>query len=59
MPAKVRIPPHLAIAHVSFIDVVGYSKLLVAEQRAVVEELNRLVRESQQFRKCEAGGKLI
>ena len=59
MPAKVRIPPHLAIAHVLFIDVVGYSKLLVAEQRAVVEELNRLVRESQQFRKCEAGGKLI
>jgi hypothetical protein len=59
MPAKVGIPPHLAIAHVLFIDVVGYSKLLVAEQRAVVEELNRLVRESQQFRKCEAGGKLI
>jgi tetratricopeptide (TPR) repeat protein len=59
MSAKVRIPPHLAIAHVLFIDVVGYSKLLVAEQRAVVEELNRLVRETPQFRKCEAGGKLI
>jgi TolB-like protein/Tfp pilus assembly protein PilF len=59
MSAKVRIPSHLAIAHVLFIDVVGYSKLLVAEQRAVVEELNRLVRETPQFRKCEAGGKLI
>ena len=59
MPARVKTPPHLAIAHVLFIDVVGYSKLLVAEQRSVVEELNRVVKESPTVRKCEAGGKLI
>src|SRR5438552_15526615 len=45
--------PHLEIAHVLFIDVVGYSKLLVNEQREVVEQLNRTVRRTPQFRKSE------
>src|SRR5215831_7897662 len=59
MAAKLKSDPHLAIAHVLFIDVVGYSKLLVNEQREVVEELNQLVRRTPQFRKSEAAGKLI
>ena len=50
---------HLEIAHVLFIDVVGYSKLLVGEQREVVEELNQIVRKTNQFRKSETEGKLI
>jgi TolB-like protein/serine/threonine protein kinase len=50
---------HLEIAHVLFIDVVGYSKLLVGEQRDVVDELNQIVRKTNQFRKSETEGKLI
>jgi hypothetical protein len=49
--AKLKSEPHLEIAHVLFIDVVGYSKLLVNEQREVVERLNQLVRKTPQFRK--------
>src|SRR6266536_1262259 len=59
MAAKFKFDPHLEIAHVLFIDVVGYSKLLVNEQRDVVERLNQLVRKTPQFRKSEAVGKLI
>jgi TolB-like protein/class 3 adenylate cyclase len=59
MAAKLKADPHLAIAHVLFIDVVGYSKLLVNEQREVVDQLTRVVRKTPQFRKSEAAGKLI
>src|SRR6266436_3276637 len=59
MPSKIKADPHLAIAHVLFIDVVGYSKLLVNEQREVVQELNQIVRKTPQFRKSDAAGKLI
>ena len=59
MAAKPKSDPHLEIAHVLFIDVVGYSKLLVNEQRAVIEELNHLVRKTPQVRKSDAAGKLI
>ncbi len=55
----VKSDPHLAIAHVLFIDVVGYSKLLVNEQREIVERLNQVVRKTPQFRKSDAAGKLI
>src|SRR6266851_2683640 len=55
----VKSDPHLAVAHVLFIDVVGYSKLLVNEQREIVEQLNQVVRKTPQFRKSEANGKLI
>jgi TolB-like protein/Tfp pilus assembly protein PilF len=59
MPPKVKADQHLAIAHVLFIDVVGYSRLLVNEQRDVVDQLTRVVRKTPQFRKSEAAGKLI
>jgi TolB-like protein/Tfp pilus assembly protein PilF len=59
MPAKLKPDTHLEIAHVLFIDVVGYSKLLVNEQRAVIEELNQVVRKTPQVRKSDATGKLI
>jgi hypothetical protein len=53
MAAKFKFDLHLEIAHVLFIDVVGYSKLLVNEQREVVEQLNRAVRRTPQFRKVK------
>src|SRR5215210_2391448 len=49
----------LEIAHVLFIDIVGYSRLLTNEQRERAQELNRIVRETGQFRAAEAEGKLV
>ena len=48
----------LEIAHVLFIDIVGYSKLLIDEQRDYLHTLNELVRETESFRAAEAAGKL-
>src|SRR5215210_9543023 len=50
---------HLQIAHLLFIDIVGYSKLLTNEQRERQRELNAVVRESEPFRAAEAEKKLI
>src|SRR6516162_4137924 len=49
---------HLEVGHILFLDVVGFSKLLADEQKELVQELNRIVRETEQFREAEAGGKL-
>jgi TolB-like protein len=57
--ARIKSDPHLEIAHVLFMDVVGYSKLLVNEQRAVIEQLNQVVRKTPQVRKSDVAGKLI
>src|SRR5438046_9750422 len=50
---------HLEIAHVLFMDIVGYSKLLINEQAELLQELNRIVRNTNQFRNAEAAGELI
>jgi TolB-like protein/Flp pilus assembly protein TadD/class 3 adenylate cyclase len=49
----------LEIAHVLFMDIVGYSKGLIDQQRDLLNELNKIVRETQQFKSAEATGKLI
>src|SRR4029077_6758449 len=49
----------LEIAHVLFIDVVGYTTLLINEQTAAVGELTRLVRETPHFKAADATAKLI
>ncbi len=54
MSAEVKKEIELEIAHVLFLDIVGYSKLSVNEQHARIEELNEIVRLSEQFRKAEA-----
>jgi len=59
MAAEVKKEIELEIAHVLFIDIVGYSKLSVNEQHAQVEELNKIVRLSEQFRKAEAASRLL
>src|SRR5205085_1791230 len=53
--AKVR----LEIAHVLFIDIVGYSKLLLKQQSEVLRELNEVVSGTKEFREAESAGKLI
>src|SRR5215831_5274089 len=59
MAAEVKKEIELEIAHVLFLDIVGYSKLSVNEQHAQVEELNEIVRLCEQFRKTEAAGRLL
>jgi TolB-like protein/Tfp pilus assembly protein PilF len=59
MPAEVKAEVQLEIAHILFIDTVGYSKLLINEQRALLEDLNRIVRSTNRFRAAEAAGRLI
>jgi len=47
------------IGHVLFIDVVGYSKLLINEQSEQIQKLKEIVRGTEQFRLAEAEGKLL
>jgi TolB-like protein/class 3 adenylate cyclase/Tfp pilus assembly protein PilF len=49
----------LEIAHVLFIDIVGYSKRLIDEQHELLQELNQIVRNAETFRSAETSGKLI
>jgi TolB-like protein/Tfp pilus assembly protein PilF/class 3 adenylate cyclase len=51
--------PRLEIAHVLFIDIVGYSKLRTNEQSGQMEKLREIVRGTEQFRTAEAEGKLL
>jgi TolB-like protein/class 3 adenylate cyclase/Tfp pilus assembly protein PilF len=59
MSAEVKKEIQLEIAHVLFIDIVGYSKLSINDQHAAIEELNRIVRASEQFQRAEAAGRLL
>jgi TolB-like protein/class 3 adenylate cyclase/Tfp pilus assembly protein PilF len=57
--SEVKKEIELEIAYVLFIDIVGYSKLLIDQQRRVLETLNQIVRGTEQFRKAEANHRLI
>jgi len=59
MPAESGPDVQLKIGHVLFMDIVGYSKLLLDEQRELQEQLNQIVKETQQVRAAEAAGRLI
>ena len=59
MAAEIKKEIQLEIAHVLFIDIVGYSKLSINEQHAAVEELNQVVRASEQFQRAEAANRLL
>jgi TolB-like protein/class 3 adenylate cyclase len=49
----------LELGHVLFMDLVGFSKLLVDEQSALAQKLNGIVRNTDQFRAAEAADKLF
>ena len=59
MSAEVKKQIQLEIAHVLFIDIVGYSKLSINDQNATVDELTRIVRATEQFQEAEASDRLI
>src|SRR5438093_3926684 len=59
MAAETQKEIQLEIAHVLFIDTVGYSKLSINEQRGAVDELTQIVRATEQFQKADASERLI
>ena len=59
MSAEVKKEIQLEIAHILFIDIVGYSKLSINDQHAAVEELNEIVRATEQFQRAEAASRLL
>ena len=59
MAAETKKEIGLEIGHVLFIDVVGYSNLLINEQSEQMQKLREIVRATEQFRNAEAQGKLL
>ena len=59
MPNQAKSGLRLEIGHVLFIDIVGYSALLLNEQSALLGELNQVVRGTERFRSAEAEGRLV
>src|SRR5437899_776743 len=59
MSAEQKTQLRLEIAHVLFMDIVGYSKLLIDEQSEELHELNQIVRNTEAAREAEAAGQLI
>src|SRR6059036_1791910 len=59
MAAEVKKEIQLEIAHVLFTDIVGYSKLPINQQRALVERLNEIVRGTDEYQAAETAGRLI
>src|SRR5947208_5828263 len=59
MPEEEKTKLRFEIGHVLFIDIVGYSKLLINEQTEQIQKLKEIVRGTEQFRLAEAEGKLL
>src|SRR5437667_3503392 len=59
MPPESSAEVKFEIGHVLFIDIVGYSKLLINQQSDQLETLRKIVRGTEQFRAAEAEGKLL
>ncbi len=59
MPSESSSDVKFEIGHVLFIDIVGYSKLLINEQSEQIQTLRKIVRGTEQVRLAEAEGKLL
>src|SRR5262249_54655314 len=59
MSAQAKGSLRLEIGHVLFIDIVGYSRLLINEQSELLGELNDVVRGTEHFRSADAEGGLV
>ena len=59
MAQEIKSEVKLEIVHVLFLDIVGYSTRLTDEQQALVNELNQVVRSSDEFNKAAAAGRLM
>jgi adenylate cyclase len=58
MPEEPKANQRLEIAHVLFIDIVGYSTRLTDQQQGLVDRLNQVVRSSDEFNRAAAAGRL-
>src|SRR5438270_4262696 len=58
MSSEVQTDVKFEIGHVLFIDIVGYSKLLIHEQLEYLEKLRDIVRATETFRAAQREGKL-
>src|ERR1700736_2414840 len=59
MPSEQSSDGKFEIGHVLFIDIVGYSKLLINEQSEQIQKLKEIVRGTEQVRLAEAEGRLL
>src|SRR4029077_11148898 len=59
MPGESSPDVKFEIGHVLFIDIVGYSQLLITEQSEQIQTLKEIVRGTEQVRRAEAEGKLL
>src|SRR6266480_7816988 len=59
MPSEPSSEVKFEIGHVLFIDIVGYSKLLITEQSEQLQQLKQIVRGTEQVRSADAEGKLL
>src|SRR5947208_12022308 len=59
MPDELAPKVRLEIGHVLFLDIVGYSKLLISEQNAQLQKLKEIVRATEQVRTAEKEGRLL
>src|SRR5215469_9784133 len=59
MPAELKKDIPLEIGHVLFIDIVGYTKLLINEQLEHLEKLREIAQATETFRAAQRGGKLM
>src|SRR5919198_6208114 len=59
MPTEHSSDVKFEIGHVLFIDIVGYSKLLINEQSERIQKLKEIVRGTEQVRLAESEGKLL
>jgi adenylate cyclase len=59
MPLESASDVKLEIGHVLFIDIVGYTKLLIHEQTEQLQKLREIARATDQFRAAQAEGKLL
>ena len=55
MASEIKKRIELEIVHVLFLDIVGYSKSLTNEQHTLIDQLNQVVRSSDEFQRAEAG----
>src|SRR5881227_2641493 len=58
MSSEVQTDVKFEIGHVLFIDIVGYSKLLIHEQLEYLQRLREIVRATETFRAAQREGKL-
>jgi adenylate cyclase len=59
MSTEIKKKFELEVVHVLFLDIVGYSKRLTNEQQTLIDQLNQVVRSSEEFQNAEAAGRLI